>query len=113
MGAFMHVMDLKTPLFTICLWLLNFSTIVFEIPPKSLVYFPKVNAYQDFLIRHAGFLRTVMARGVCYLLQGILWIIIGKDRLFLVILGVYIILVGCFHCAMHVNCLPKQTVRKL
>jgi hypothetical protein len=99
--------------------LFAFTTALFEAKPETIAQYG-VTKYHDMLMEYFKLITTAMGRGVIYIYQGMLWlIVVGKigftidpKVLAASILGLFFFLMGGLHIAMHYNIMPQEVVTK-
>jgi len=102
--------------------LFAFTTFVFEAKPEHIEKY-SLNKYQDMLMEYAKFISTVLGRGFFYIYQGMLWFItvgahdfadwIDLFNLASIFLGVFLLVMGGLHVAMHHGVMPQEVVVKV
>jgi len=97
----------KIVAYVVCVYQFAFSltTMIFEAPPSVIEKFPGISGYEDMLIEKAAFLSDVLGRGLFYIFQGSLWLCFSNIRdsfsFMDLIVGLYLVVVGLLHVAMH------------
>lgn len=91
------------------------TTMLFEAKPELIAQVSILNRYQDVLLINCKFLATNGGRGLFYIFQGSLWIVMcdGVQHWYMFLTGLYMgLLMGGFHLAMHYGHMPSELVAK-
>lgn len=106
--------------------LFAFSTLIFEAKPEWVRWLKMIDNYKALLIENGKFLAKALGRGLFYIFQGTLWLVLGysapapttgekppsglaKFYHFLsLVLGLYMCLIGGAHVLMHWGVMPSN-----
>lgn len=92
------------------------TTMLFEAKPEWVMRVQFISRYQDMLIEKANFLAEVLGRGMFYIFQGTLWLVITNASLtnFLQLcIGWYLFIVGVLHTFMYFGIMPQHVSKKI
>merc|ERR1711963_358512 len=86
---------------------LGLSTVIFELEPQALSVTPRLDMYHDLLIEHVSILCKSFGRGLSYVLQGLLWLVVASwlahdalTPLLVTPLCAFLCGLGLLHCAV-------------
>eukprot|EP00929_Paragymnodinium_shiwhaense_P086406 TRINITY_DN46928_c0_g1_i1.p1 TRINITY_DN46928_c0_g1~~TRINITY_DN46928_c0_g1_i1.p1 ORF type:complete len:282 (-),score=48.97 TRINITY_DN46928_c0_g1_i1:291-1073(-) len=103
-GPFKYVVSLYQALFAS-------ATMLFEARPEWLERAPVLLQARGTLQRQCPFLATAVGRGLFYIFQASLWLAFASiTQLFAMGTGLFLLLIGCMHIAMHFGVMPKEFV---
>jgi len=94
--------------------LFSLTTMLFEAPPDWVAKVPGVDNYQNMLIGNARLLTLNLGRGLFYIFQGSLWLVLATWlHFFHVGAGLALCLFGVIHVLMHFGVMPQHVAAKM
>merc|ERR1711870_40634 len=91
------------------------TTMLFESRQEWIQSMGPVSAYQQWLLKHCGFLSLLDGRGAFYVFQGTLWLTFANslDEALEIMIACALIFVGTLHYAAHYGFMPNDIKQRL
>jgi len=95
--------------------LFSATTMLFEAKPEWIAKVGFLDDYVETLMRECKFLSLNGGRGLFYIFQGSLWLVLcdGLHEILLILVGLYLVFIGALHVSMHYGVMPDAIVAKV